>query len=159
MGQLDQAIRELENALKAPGASETLLLAEAQSVMDAAVNVGISAVISLLEHPYWLIRSMACESIMDADYMPASSKLVLRMLDENPSVRTRAREALESIHQRQFSPHDEAQLIESILGAGCLKNSFQGAMIHFPSLQDCLDHIRATFQSRRNHSRANCEGH
>jgi hypothetical protein len=106
--RLDRALQLVEEG------QEALLLAEAQAVVDAAADLGVARVIGLLHHRYWLVRSMACESIEDLNFMPACSELALLLRDEHPTVRSRAREAIESIHDYRLSDEACGQLFESV---------------------------------------------
>jgi len=111
-GSLASAEARLERSLSAQGPN-VLLLAEAQAVVNAAAGKGVSEIVGLLDHSYFLVRAMACEAIMDADYMPACSKLAHLLRDENQSVRLRAKEAIESIHRTTLSDQQVEALYKS----------------------------------------------
>jgi TIR domain/HEAT repeats len=113
--ELAGALDRLQDALILNG-ENGLLLAEAQAVVDAADAVGIDSLIRLLRNDYWLVRSKACESLGDRNYMPASSELARLLGDENTTVRSRAREALEEIHDYKLSEGDCAKLYTSVTG-------------------------------------------
>jgi hypothetical protein len=108
------ALKSLDSALEISNGHNVLLLAEAQAVIDAAAALGIGRVIGLLHHRYWLVRSMACEEIGDQEYMPATSRLALLLQDDNATVRSRAREAIEAIHGYRLSEDHCAQLFDSV---------------------------------------------
>jgi hypothetical protein len=110
-----EAIKHLDLALSSSD-EKILALSETQQVIDAAAALGVEALCDVLNHRYFLARSMACEALGDMDALSASSRLVRLLGDEDRSVRTRAREALEEIHNKRLSEEQCAELYKSVTG-------------------------------------------
>jgi hypothetical protein len=97
-----EASRLLDGRLARDG-FEDVHLAEAQAFVDAASALGGDHQLGLLEHPYWLVRAMTCEALGDSGNLSVSSRLALLLRDQHKTVRSRAREALETLHDRRLS--------------------------------------------------------
>jgi len=110
------AVKNLNAALENTDTRNSLLLlAETQAVIDTATELGTQVLLEQLHHPYWLVRSMACETIGDQNYMPGCSTMAFLLKDEHPAVRVRAREAIEQIHNCRLSDEDCEQLFRSVV--------------------------------------------
>jgi len=124
INEIEITKNNLEDALKEHG-SNSLLLNKTQEYIDSVVKEGCWKLEDLLEHPYWLVRSMACEALEDADYISSSSKLIKLFKDENESVRLRAKEAIMSIHKKEFTEEEFEKMYQSIHESSQIENNFQ----------------------------------